>query len=88
MKNVLANFKIDGEFVSCVPYGEGHINDTYLVTFKNDPIGLYILQRINHNIFKDVKGLMNNGGKSSRQHSGLIFFSLLSFSQKVYSKIY
>ena len=60
MKNVLANFKIDGEFVSCVPYGEGHINDTYLVTFKNDPIGLYILQRINHNIFKDVKGLMNN----------------------------
>lgn len=60
MKNVLANFKINGEFVSCVPYGEGHINDTYLVTFKNDPIELYILQRINHNIFKDIKGLMNN----------------------------
>ena len=60
MKKVLSHFKIEGEFVSCVPYGEGHINDTYLVTFKDDPIGLYILQRINHNIFKDVKGLMNN----------------------------
>ena len=36
MKKVLSHFKIEGEFVSCVPYGEGHINDTYLVTFKDD----------------------------------------------------
>ena len=60
MIKILSNFKIQGEFVSCEPYGEGHINDTYLVKFDNDPIGLYILQRINHRIFKDINGLMNN----------------------------
>ncbi|OQC14928.1 MAG: N-acetylhexosamine 1-kinase [Firmicutes bacterium ADurb.Bin080] len=39
-------------------YGCGHINDTYLVENKGGP--RYILQRINHNVFKDVKGLMEN----------------------------
>ena len=37
------------------PYGDGHINDTYLLTRKS-----YILQKINTNIFKDTKGLMEN----------------------------
>ena len=41
MEKVLSHFKISGKFFSCVPYGEGHINDTYLVTFENDPIGLF-----------------------------------------------
>ena len=36
-------------------YGNGHINDTYLVTQDR-----YILQRINTNIFKDPYGLMEN----------------------------
>ena len=39
-------------------YGCGHINDTYLVENKGGP--RYILQRINHNVFKDVNGLMEN----------------------------
>jgi len=37
------------------PYGDGHINDTYLLTRKS-----YILQRINTGIFKDADGLMEN----------------------------
>lgn len=58
MERVLSNFKIEEKILSCVPYGEGHINDTYLVTCENDV--KYILQRINDKVFKDVKGLMNN----------------------------
>ena len=37
------------------PYGNGHINDTYLVTPKK-----YILQRINTSIFKNPDELMDN----------------------------
>ena len=40
--------------VACEPYGNGHINDTFRVGV------VYILQRINTNIFKDVDGLMRN----------------------------
>ena len=61
MLNILENFKIDGRFISYEPYGEGHINDTYLVTYdNNNQKEQYILQKINHNIFKDIEGLMNN----------------------------
>ena len=58
MKQVLANFKIKENILTIQPYGEGHINDTYLVECENNKN--YILQRINHHVFKDVEGLMNN----------------------------
>ena len=60
--NTVANaFEIDGEFVSASPYGAGHINDTYLVVFDHQGrLKRTILQRINHDIFKDVPALMEN----------------------------
>ncbi len=59
--DILKNFKIDGEFVSCEPYGSGHINRTYAVVYKTENGNVrYILQKINSNIFKNVEGLMNN----------------------------
>ena len=36
----------------------GHINDTYLIETIEEPF--YILQRINHVVFKDVPGLISN----------------------------
>lgn len=61
MKNIVAKFDLKGTILSCEKYGEGHINDTYLLCMdNNNEIKRYILQRINNNIFKDVKGLMNN----------------------------
>lgn len=36
----------------------GHINDTFLIETKEEPY--FILQRINHNVFKDVPGLILN----------------------------
>lgn len=40
------------------PIIQGYINDTYLVLGNDRPC--YILQRINHLVFKDIKGLMGN----------------------------
>jgi hypothetical protein len=53
--------EIFGQFLGAEPYGSGHINDTYCAVF--DQAGTktrYILQRINHNIFKNPVALMDN----------------------------
>ncbi len=42
------------------PYGSGHINESFYVKNRNGSKRDYLLQRINHLIFKDVPGLMNN----------------------------
>lgn len=58
--NLIAEFKIDADIASALPFGSGHINDTYRIK-NSDPDGTdYLLQRINHHIFKDVPGLMQN----------------------------
>ena len=41
-------------------FGNGHINDTYLVRTLPEETPNYILQRKNHKIFKNVAGMMNN----------------------------
>ena len=53
-------FQINGTFLSCLPYGTGHINETFLLKTKENSSPDYILQRINHTIFKNVPGLMEN----------------------------
>ncbi len=62
MKNlfdIINRFSISGEIQDIRPLGEGLINDTYLaVTSDENPD--YVLQRINHNVFKDVDGMQRN----------------------------
>ncbi|MGH7952786.1 MAG: phosphotransferase enzyme family protein [Limisphaerales bacterium] len=61
VRAVTRHFQIHGEFLSAEPYGSGHINDTYCVIFDQGGARLrYILQRINHNIFKNPVALMEN----------------------------
>ncbi len=57
MLNLTGLFAIPGSVEKVEPYGNGHINQTYLVTAD---CGRYILQRINDSIFTDVDGLMHN----------------------------
>lgn len=54
------NFK--GDIVNVKSFGSGIINDTFLVVCKNNDNKeeKYILQRINHSIFKNVEQLMEN----------------------------
>src|ERR1041385_3333544 len=61
LRAVAAQFEMWGQFRSAESYGSGHINDTYCVVF--DQAGTttrYIIQRINHNIFKQPVALMEN----------------------------
>ena len=58
---IARQFQIHGEFRSAEPYGSGHINDTYCAHFDQAGVPVrYILQRINHNIFKNPVALMEN----------------------------
>ena len=61
VRAIAREIQLYGEFLEAIPYGTGHINDTYCVTF--DQAGAparYILQRINHNVFKNPVALMEN----------------------------
>ncbi len=61
MKNILNNFKINGNVISVERYGEGHINETYLAVVEENGVEVnYILQKINNKLFTNVEGLMNN----------------------------
>ena len=61
LNQVAHQFEIPGEFVEGQPYGSGHINDTYRVVFQQGAARPdFILQRINHTIFKDPVALMEN----------------------------
>lgn len=58
---IAREFALSGEILSASPYGSGHINDTYKVDVK--PAGgprRYVLQRINHNVFRRPDELMAN----------------------------
>jgi Ser/Thr protein kinase RdoA (MazF antagonist) len=58
---VCAQFAFAGRFVSGEPHGNGHINDTFVVTHEQaGRTRRYILQRINTHVFRDVPSLMEN----------------------------
>ena len=58
---ISGKFAVAGEFVDCVRYGEGHINDTFKLTVNDNGKQVhYILQRINHRLFTEVDKLMHN----------------------------
>ncbi len=62
IENAIAQFAIEGTLKEKRPYGNGHINDTFLLTYET-PSGSethYILQRMNNSIFKNPQQLMEN----------------------------
>lgn len=60
-KEIIDAFAFDGVLAECISYGQGHINDTYRITFLNDQgRKRYILQKMNHHIFKNPEELMEN----------------------------
>lgn len=51
-------FRINGQPVSCLNFGHGHINNTFKIT--TDSNREYILQKINKYVFKDPVKVMSN----------------------------
>ena len=61
LSEIIGMFAFPGTFVEAIPYGNGHINDTYRLTFEQNgrPV-YYILQRMNHKVFQKPEELMEN----------------------------
>jgi len=69
-------YPLEGKLIEVAPIGDGHINDTWVVSFSDsdsdsfsdsdsdsdfdEASKRYCLQRINHHVFTDVEGLMSN----------------------------
>ncbi|MDR2497548.1 MAG: aminoglycoside phosphotransferase family protein [Tannerellaceae bacterium] len=60
LQQIVHNFLPANEsFAAAEAFGNGHINDTFKVTTE-DGANAYILQRINHHVFRNVPLLQNN----------------------------
>ncbi|MBK1829749.1 aminoglycoside phosphotransferase family protein [Verrucomicrobiaceae bacterium R5-34] len=62
IEEIANEFAIAGEFLTGEEVDSGHINSTYMASFKKSDgrIGRYIFQRINENVFKDPLAVMRN----------------------------
>ena len=62
IREAIANFNFTGRLKDRRPFGSGHINDTYLLTFEIGDMGdmSAILQRMNREIFTQPVELMEN----------------------------
>lgn len=56
-REAAAAYPFSSDILSITPYGGGHINDTFLVTCKDQE---YVLQRINSYVFKHPDEIMEN----------------------------
>jgi hypothetical protein len=84
IKSIFNEFDHKSNYVSHTELNSGHINDTFFV--KADGNKNYILQRINHNVFKDVPGLVNNKVLTSNHiRSKYSNLSEIELSKKVLS---
>lgn len=54
---IFSQFDVKDNLVSIKPFGDGHINDTFLVTCANSK---YTLQQLNHNVFREPEHVMHN----------------------------
>ena len=58
----IAHFQYEGRLIKDIPFGNGHINDTFLLTSEVRKMGRMkvILQRMNKKVFEDPVLLMEN----------------------------
>ncbi len=57
IKNIVTQFRFEGEFRNVEEFGSGHINSTYIADFGEKR---YVIQKINTNVFKNPDALMDN----------------------------
>lgn len=60
LTEIISNFKVSVVLSSIRVFGTGHINDSYFLMDVEPTQPGYLLQRINHHIFKDINALTRN----------------------------
>lgn len=66
-RRICSKFALYGDFLVAVPFGGGHVNDTFQLTFDQGGVRLhYVLQRINRNVFRKPEQVMENMDRVTR----------------------
>ena len=61
VKSVVEHFPLGATLKEVTPLTQGHINDTYILTSEDNGRAVrHVLQRINHEVFKDPPSMMAN----------------------------
>lgn len=60
LQEVIAQFQVEGAVDQIKAHGNGHIHETYHVVNQDQEAPDYLLQKINHQVFTDVAGMMRN----------------------------
>jgi aminoglycoside phosphotransferase (APT) family kinase protein len=61
LQEIASQFQVRGDFIEALAFGHGHINDTYLARYRSPADEhRYILQRINHAVFKEPEKVIEN----------------------------
>jgi len=60
LREIVSRFGLPGQATSILPFGSGHIHETFRVSTLAGDREDYLLQRINHHIFKDIPALSRN----------------------------
>ncbi|MDR3229529.1 MAG: aminoglycoside phosphotransferase family protein [Puniceicoccales bacterium] len=71
LRAIATNFDILGDYISAKPYGSGHINDTFSAMYNQGGARVrYIVQRVNHVVFKNPVALLQNVSRVCRHLRG------------------
>jgi Ser/Thr protein kinase RdoA (MazF antagonist) len=60
IQSVISHFAIEGSMAFIKAHGTGHIHDTFHVKNTDSSYPDYLLQRINHHVFKNIPALTEN----------------------------
>jgi hypothetical protein len=58
LRDVYSGFRAEGSFLKGIPFGSGHIHDTFLA--ETDGPDNYIMQRLNRNVFRNIPEMQEN----------------------------
>jgi hypothetical protein len=73
IRSIGGHFRLHGNYLEASPYGSGHINDTYAAVYNQAGTRVrYIVQRINHHVFKQPENVMGNIRRVT-EHLGLAY---------------
>ena len=60
IEGIVNSFNIEGQIADIQSFGSGHINDSFKAVTQENTSPNYLVQQINHKVFPDVSGLMDN----------------------------
>jgi len=88
-REIFGHFDVYGDFTEALPYGNGHINDTFAVSClqAGEPVR-YILQRLNHEVFREPVKLMENIDRICRElHKRLLQAEVADASRRALTTV-